>query len=79
MITYESEKDPHEVGVYACRIADPQGSGLIKDQFLMWRGFRWWYLGSDQRCSAEVFGWVGPLSRRLGPPVKKAPVVEDDW
>lgn len=65
LVKYNTEHDPAHTGVYACRVDDPDGSGLLVDKFLMWFEGRWGYLGSDQRFRGTVFGWVGPLARRL--------------
>lgn len=62
MITYNTESDPIEVGVYACRVA---GIFLLEDKFLMWFDNRWSYIGSDQRYRGEVVGWIGPLQRKI--------------
>ncbi|WOB06516.1 hypothetical protein [Piscinibacter gummiphilus] len=61
---YDSGK-PTKTGVYAVRVDDPMGSGLMKDMFLMWIEGRWGYLGSDQFFRGAVHGWIGPLPRKV--------------
>jgi hypothetical protein len=55
---------PTVVGVYAVRIfvCEP----FCDDEFLLWDGKRWSYLGSDQYCRHEVRFWLGPLPRVHG-------------
>lgn len=65
LITYNETDDPTENGVYACRVPRVNVPGLYEDEFLMWYDGRWGYLGSDQRYRGEVFGWIGPLQRRM--------------
>lgn len=62
-VQYEEIGLPQQTGVYACRIDDPRGSGLVVDIFLSWFNGQWSYLGSDQRFRGEVHGWIGPLPR----------------
>jgi hypothetical protein len=62
-LQYEEIGLPTEGGVYACRIDDPRGSGLVIDIFLQWFHGRWWHLFSDQHFRGEVHGWIGPLPR----------------
>lgn len=62
-VQYEEIGLPQDTGVYACRVDDPRGSGLVVDIFLMWFGGRWCYLNSDAFFRGEVHGWIGPLPR----------------
>ena len=62
-IQYEEIGLPQDTGVYACRVDDPHGRGLVVDIFLMWFNGRWCYLNSDQFFRGEVHGWIGPLPR----------------
>lgn len=62
-VQYEEIGLPQDTGVYACRVDDPRGSGLVVDVFLMWFAGRWSYLGSDQNFRGDVHGWIGPLPR----------------
>ena len=56
--------EPHEVGVYACRVLGEVGLyENIEDVFLMWIDGKWAYLSSDQYCRKGVVGWLGPLPR----------------
>lgn len=64
LVTYNTGT-PTKVGVYACRIEDPQFPDLKKDAFLFWSEASWWYPGSDQRFRGKLYGWVGPLQRRI--------------
>jgi hypothetical protein len=64
MITYTTDTDPTQTGVYACRVP-MDDSVLMEDKFLMWFEGRWSYPGSDQRYRGEVIGWVGPLQRKI--------------
>lgn len=66
LIAYNETDDPTENGVYACRVPRGNVPGLYEDEFLMWYDGQWGYLGSDQRYRGEVFGWIGPLQRRMG-------------
>ena len=65
VIQYNTEYDPTENGVYACRIPSTRLPGLWDDEFLMWYNGRWGYCGSDQRYRGEVTGWIGPLQRKM--------------
>jgi hypothetical protein len=65
LVTYNTEGDPVESGVYACRIPDSICDGLLLDRFLLWYDGGWQYCGSDQRYRGLVKGWIGPLQRRL--------------
>lgn len=69
MIAYQTDAAaPIATGVYACRRRGDHG--LLEDIFLLRMDDKWWYLGSDQRCSYEVVAWVGPLQRQIpGVPV----------
>lgn len=62
-VQYEEIGLPQATGVYACRVDDPRGTGLVVDVFLMWFNGRWSFLSSDQNFRGEVHGWVGPLPR----------------
>ena len=62
-VQYEEIGLPQDTGVYACRVDDPHGRGLVVDIFLMWFNGRWSYLSSDQNFRGEVHGWIGPLPR----------------
>jgi hypothetical protein len=64
MICYNTENDPDERGVYACRVPHEM-PGLHQDKFLMWMDEKWWHLGSDQNYRGEVTGWIGPLQRKM--------------
>jgi hypothetical protein len=65
MITYFTDCDPTEPGVYACRIPDPDCAPLLIDRFLLWYDGGWQYCGSDQRYRGVVIGWIGPLQRKI--------------
>lgn len=67
LVKYNTTEDPEQTatGVYACRVPLNDIPGLYKDEFLMWYGARWSYLGSDQNYRGEVTGWIGPLQRRM--------------
>lgn len=62
-VQYEEIGLPEATGVYACRVDDPHGRGLVVDIFLMWFNGRWYYLSSDSEHRGEVHGWIGPLPR----------------
>lgn len=64
-IPYNTEDDPAEVGVYACRLPRDTLPGMYEDEFLMWYNGRWGYCGSDQRYRGVVSGWIGPLQRKM--------------
>lgn len=65
LIQYNTEADPTEVGVYACRVPMVPTLDLLEDKFLLWYEGKWWYSLSDQRYRGEVSGWIGPLARRV--------------
>jgi hypothetical protein len=64
---YNTEIDPSETGIYACKVDHKFIPNLTSDEFLMWFEGRWGYVGSDQFYRGEVYGWIGPLPRmRIG-------------
>lgn len=65
IVDYTTDKDPSEVGVYACRVPLHGLETLLEDKFLIWIENAWWHIGSDQRYRGEVIGWVGPLRRKF--------------
>lgn len=68
MISYNTSGPPTETGVYACRV--PMDGVLLDDLFLLWSEGAWSYLCSDQRYRGQMLGWIGPLQRRMTPPVE---------
>lgn len=66
-VEYTTGANPTKTGVYACRTPHPIAPNLTEDKFLMWFDGRWAHLGSDQNYRGEVFGWIGPLPRKLPP------------
>lgn len=67
LIAYNETDLPTENGVYAFRVPRDNVPGLYEDEFLMWYEWRLGYLGSDQMYRGKVFGWIGPLQRRMSP------------
>lgn len=65
LLRYETEQDPSEAGVYACRVPMDAVPGFYEDKFLCWDALGWSYPASDQRYRGEVVGWIGPLQRRM--------------
>jgi hypothetical protein len=65
MIRYNTENDPDERGIYACRVPADNLPGFHTDKFLMWFKDEWSHIGSDQKYRGEVTGWIGPLQRRM--------------
>ena len=65
MITYNTEHDPTQTGVYACRVLDELLTGMLADKFLIWMDSKraWYYPRSDQIYRGDVLGWIGPLQR----------------
>jgi hypothetical protein len=66
-IAYSTEP-PRAVGVYACRVIGESGVDQLEDKFLIWVNSRWHYATADGNGPAyrgTVFGWIGPLPRRL--------------
>lgn len=70
IITYSTDGDPVEKGVYACLTPLYSEDGreigsLTEDKFFLWDGKDWFFRFSDQRYRGEVLGWIGPLQRKL--------------
>lgn len=65
LVSYETEQDPSEMGVYACRVPMRDVPGFYEDKFLCWDAFGWHYPSSDQKYRGEVVGWIGPLQRHM--------------
>lgn len=65
IIEYNTNSNPTETGVYACRVPMDVNPDLLEDKFLMWIDGRWGYLRSDQYYRGVVLGWIGPLRRQL--------------
>ena len=55
--------EPTKAGIYACRIQDVH-MGFMADKFLTWLEGNWWQGGTHQ-FRGKVYGWVGPLQRKL--------------
>ena len=53
---------PEAQGMYVCYI-EPfiEGFNYPHKELLMWVGGVWGYPSSDQNCSREIYGYIGPL------------------
>lgn len=65
LIEYNTECDPTERGIYACRVPMDGFPGLHEDKFLGFFDGRWCYLGNGQFYRGEITGWIGPLQRKM--------------
>jgi hypothetical protein len=60
-----SDRDPAELGVYACRVpSGALGPGFWDDVFLIWDGQQWCRPRTDQPYRGRPY-WIGPLPRKM--------------
>ena len=57
---------PEGPGVFSCRVHYAEVKPLMQDCFLVWAVNSWYWPISNEKFNGTVFGWVGPLDRRLG-------------
>lgn len=53
--------EPTKNGVYVCYVEISSGYDFLEKRLLTWLDNQWSYTGSGENCTAEVYGFIGPL------------------